>query len=128
MVEQHVLVKPSDKGKLLGERWRRLADAGRKKARELPRKPWPPLRASSDHDRVGAGGRKRVHRVVVANDVAIDDDRNRDSALDGTNRRPVRLSGIELTTRSPVHGDEPDAGVLGTAGEFRGVDRAFVPA
>ncbi len=82
-----------------------LAPAGREVAGDLPGPPGTALRRAADHHRVGAGGRERGGGILVAADVAVDDDRDRDAVLDGANRRPVGAALVELAARSSVHRD-----------------------
>ena len=51
-----------------------------------------------------------------------------DRVLDGADRRPVGLPGVELAARAAMHGDQLHARRLGAARELRRVARCVVPA
>ena len=67
-------------------------------------------------------------RVVLGQDVAVDDDGDADSFLDLAHEGPVGGAGVELLTGAAMHGDHADAGLLRDAGETRRVQAGVVPA
>ncbi len=125
---EHLVIELGQERPLCLQRRIGLAHPGCEIARELAGEPWPALRATPDHHRIGAGRSKRHNSILVRANVAIDDDGDRDHVLDGPHCAPVGMSVIELTARATVHRDQAYACLLGPACEFRGVDRTLVPA
>src|SRR4029077_3936063 len=91
VMAQHLFIERRNQRELITERWRRFAYSSRKEARDLAGKPRPALRAPPDHDSIRTGGSQRAEGVVECRDVAIDDDRKSDTALDRRYGGPVRL-------------------------------------
>ena len=63
--------------------WRASGGSGRRRAgaqemRDLGEEPGAAVAAAADHHAVGAGAAQRVGRVVLGQDVAVDDDRDAD--------------------------------------------------
>ncbi len=59
--------------------------------------------------------------------IAVDDDGDRNPLFDGPHRGPIGLAFEELLSRTPVHGNQLNAGRLGTARELRRIPRCVVP-
>src|SRR5262249_61815464 len=97
IVPEHFAIERARKSKLLGNRRPFFAPAARKITRKLTGKPRPPLRATSDHQRVGTGRGERHVSIVEAFDVAVDDDWDRYRVFDLTHGRPVGAAFVELT-------------------------------
>src|SRR5262245_50277916 len=64
VMREHLVIESIDDGMLRCDRRRSLAPTGREIPCELAGPPRAPLRRASDHDRVGAGGRERLRRIV----------------------------------------------------------------
>ncbi len=112
----------------------RIDRCGRRRAgrpespREIAEQPRTPEASAPDHDAVAAGLVHHPHGVLGRPDVAVAEHRNaRDRLLQGGDRRPVRLTRIELGSGARMQRHGRDAGVLGDAarvevGEVIGVD------
>ena len=125
---QRFAVERTDQSELLRKRRRVTAFASREILRQLAGKPRPSLRAAADHHRIGAGRSKRGVGIFETIDIAVDDDRNRDSIFHCTHRCPVGSAFVELAAGAAMHGDELHARLLGAARQFRRVARRIVPA
>ena len=90
----------------------------REAAADLPGQPGLALRAAADHHRVGAGLRQRLARILERQDVAVDDERDRDRIPDRANRAQSACALVELAARAPVHGDQLDAGSFRALRQF----------
>jgi hypothetical protein len=95
---------------------------------DLARKPGPALGAAPDHDAVGAGGGERRARVLEADDIAVDHDRDAHRLLDPAHEIPIGGAVVELAAGAAVHRDHANAARLGDARQLRRVAAGLVPA
>ena len=86
------------------------------------------LGRASDHHAIGAALFQRTQCLGRTIDVAIDENRQADGALDGRGRFVFGRAREEIGTRASVHGEAGDARVLGDARDRDGVAAVAVPA
>src|SRR5450631_4630877 len=128
VVRANFIIERTDMVELLRQRWCGFDDAGCKAASDLAGQPRLALRATADHDGVGARHLQRGYGLLERCDVAVDDKRDPNRIPDGAHRAPIGLALVELTTRAPVHRNQLHARGLGPARQFRRVERTIVPA
>ena len=92
---------------------------GRGVLRDLAEDPWVGGRGAADHDGVAVGCVDHGGGVLGRADVAVADDRNGDSVLDGGDVLPARLAGVAVLAGAGVKGDGVQAAVFGQASRVR---------
>ena len=108
--------------------WRRQVRAGLQKMFDLAEQPGAALRGAPDHERVGPGGVEHLTGFFRRDDVAVGDHRNVRGGLDGGNRVVFGMTGIAAGACAAMHGERPDARLLGDGEDRQGVAVGLVPA
>src|ERR1700686_2676934 len=85
----NLIIERTDMAELLRQRRRGLDDTGCEAAPDLTGQPRLALRATADHDSVGARHLQRGFGLLERCDVAIDDKRNADCIPDSAHRAPI---------------------------------------
>ncbi len=86
---------------------------------DLAQKPRLPGCAATDHHAVRARGRQRRPNIAEAYDIAVDDHRRRNRALDRGDERPVGGPVVWLAPRAAVDGDHLDTAIFGDRRRLR---------
>ena len=119
---------PQNHLRTLRERWRRQFLPRAQPVNELRENPRISLRPASDHHRICPRDIEGTRETLGAAHIPAHNHRNRDGALHLGNRRIVRISAVELLTRTPVHGNGINTDRLCHPCNFHGVARGIIPA
>src|ERR1700738_3644941 len=127
VVTANFIIERANIMELLRERRRGFDHAGFEAASDLTGQPGLALRAAADHDRVGTRHFKRGHRLLERCDIAVDDERNTNRALDRAHSAPIGVALVELAARAAMHRNQPHARGLCAVCQLRRVEGVIIP-